>query len=116
MFTTIFVISAIYLFNVNPALTVLNAFSFYRDARARWEEERLAKAPPEEQLEVMRKRTQRKIEELQRKAREGTTDTVPGLQSTYEAPDKPDLIVGGRETPAAAARRVIETLAEKGYA
>jgi len=84
LFTTLFVISAIYLFNVNPALTVLNAFSFYRDWRARWEEERLAKAPPEEQLEVMRKRTQRKIEELQRKAREEAT-ALPELDEV-EAP------------------------------
>ncbi|HEY9127690.1 MAG TPA: DNA translocase FtsK 4TM domain-containing protein, partial [Acidobacteriaceae bacterium] len=84
LFTTILVISVIYLFNVNPVLTLLNAFSFYRDWSARREEERLAKAPPEEQLEVMRKRTQRKIEELQRKAREGT---LP--EPAEEAEEKP---------------------------
>jgi S-DNA-T family DNA segregation ATPase FtsK/SpoIIIE len=70
LFSTILVISAIYLFNVNPVVTVLNAFSFYREWRARYEEERLAKAPPQEQLEALRRRNQRKIEELERKARE----------------------------------------------
>jgi len=70
LFTTILLVSAIYLFNVNPALTVLNAFSFYREWRARYEEQRLSKAPPQEQLEALRKRNQRKIEELERKARE----------------------------------------------
>ena len=70
LFSTILLVSAIYLFNVNPALTVLNAFSFYREWRARYEEERLAKAPPQEQLEALRRRNQRKIEELERKARE----------------------------------------------
>ena len=72
LFTTILVISCIYLFNVNPVLTVLNAFSFYREWRAQYEEDRLAKAPPQEQLEALRKRNQRKIEELERKAREQT--------------------------------------------
>jgi S-DNA-T family DNA segregation ATPase FtsK/SpoIIIE len=68
LFATIFCISAIYLFNVNPVMTVLNAFSFYRNWKVRYEEERLAKAPPQEQLEALRKRNQRKIEELERKA------------------------------------------------
>jgi S-DNA-T family DNA segregation ATPase FtsK/SpoIIIE len=68
VFTTIFGISAIYLFNVNPVLTVLNAFSFYREWKLRSEEERLEKAPPKEKLEAMRIRNQRKIEELEREA------------------------------------------------
>ncbi|HEX4141607.1 MAG TPA: DNA translocase FtsK [Candidatus Methylacidiphilales bacterium] len=73
LFTTILLVSAIYLFNVNPVLTVLNAFSFYRNWRARYEEERLSKAPPQEQLEALRRRNQRKIEELERRAREEAT-------------------------------------------
>ncbi|MEI9999605.1 MAG: DNA translocase FtsK [Verrucomicrobiota bacterium] len=68
LFGLIFVISTIYLFNVNPVLTVLNAFSFYREWTAQREEEKLAKASPEEKLEALRKRNQRKIEELERKA------------------------------------------------
>ncbi len=68
LFATIFGISAIYLFNVNPVMTVLNAFSFYREWKVRSEEERLEKAPPKEKLEAQRLRNQRKIEELERKA------------------------------------------------
>ena len=68
LFATTFGVSAIYLFNVNPVLTVLNAFSFYREWKIRSEEERLAKAPPKEQLEALHQRNQRKIEELERKA------------------------------------------------
>jgi adenylylsulfate kinase-like enzyme len=41
---------------------------------------------------------------------------VPGLQSAYEPPENPELIVdGGREIPEAAARRVMIKLAEMGY-
>jgi adenylylsulfate kinase-like enzyme len=51
-----------------------------------------------------------------RKAREGEADAVPGLQSAYEPPEKPELFVDGdREMPETAARRVIIKLAEKGY-
>lgn len=53
---------------------------------------------------------------IYRKAREGEADTVPGLQSAYEPPEKPELVVnGGRETPETAARRVVIKLSEKGY-
>ena len=68
LFATIFGISAIYLFNVNPVLTVLNAFSFYREWKIRSEEERLAKAPPKEQLEAQQRRIKKEIEELSKKA------------------------------------------------
>jgi adenylylsulfate kinase len=41
---------------------------------------------------------------------------VPGLQSTYEPPQTPEVIVrGDQESPEAAARRVISKLIEKGY-
>ena len=36
VFATIFGISAIYLFNVNPVMTALNAFSFYREWKIRY--------------------------------------------------------------------------------
>lgn len=53
---------------------------------------------------------------IYRKARAGEADTVPGLQSAYEPPEKPELVVdGGQEIPEAAARRVMIKLAEKGY-
>jgi Adenylylsulphate kinase len=53
---------------------------------------------------------------IYRKAREREVDTVPGFQSAYEPPERPELVVdGGRETPEAAARRVMIKLAEKGY-
>jgi adenylylsulfate kinase len=49
-------------------------------------------------------------------ARAGAARSVPGLQSTYEPPEKPELVVdGGREMPETAARRVMIMLAEKGY-
>ena len=68
VFTTIFGISAIYLFNVNPVVTVLNAFSWYREWKIRSEEERLAKASPQEQLEARQQRIRKQIEEVQKKA------------------------------------------------
>jgi S-DNA-T family DNA segregation ATPase FtsK/SpoIIIE len=67
LFGTIFLISAIYLFNVNPITTTLGAFSWYRAWRERCEEERLAKAPPEEQLDHQHERLRRQIEALEKK-------------------------------------------------
>ena len=53
---------------------------------------------------------------IYRRAGEGEANTVPGLQSAYEPPERPELVVdGGQERPETAARRVIEKLAEKGY-
>jgi adenylylsulfate kinase len=53
---------------------------------------------------------------IYRKARAGEADTVPGLQSAYEPPEKPELVVDGvRELPETAARRLMIKLAEKGY-
>jgi adenylylsulfate kinase len=41
---------------------------------------------------------------------------VPGLQTTYEPPETPDLVVKCEdESPEAAARRVVALLVEKGY-
>jgi len=49
-------------------------------------------------------------------ARYGHASNVPGVQAVYEAPETPEMLVhGDRETPDAAAHRVIEKLVEKGY-
>ncbi len=61
-------------------MTALNAFSFYRNWKSRYEEERLSKAPPQEQLEALRKRNQRKIDELERKAREEAFAPTPSIE------------------------------------
>jgi adenylylsulfate kinase len=53
---------------------------------------------------------------IYRKARNGAAHSVPGLQSSYEPPEKPDLVVrGDQEIPEAAAQRVMNKLAERGY-
>ena len=53
---------------------------------------------------------------IYRKAREGEANSVPGLQSAYEPPENPELVVdGGQEQPEAAARRIVRKLAEEGY-
>ncbi len=49
-------------------------------------------------------------------ARQRSTNRVPGLQSVYEKPQAPEVVVrGDRETPDAAAQRVIAKLIGKGY-
>jgi S-DNA-T family DNA segregation ATPase FtsK/SpoIIIE len=67
-FATAFCVSGIYLFNVNPVMTVLNAFSFYREWKIRSEEDRLAKASPKEQLDARHQRIRKQIEEVQKQA------------------------------------------------
>ena len=53
---------------------------------------------------------------IYRKASEGKANTVPGLQSDYEPPEKPDVVVDGvRELPETAARRVMIKLTDKKY-
>lgn len=53
---------------------------------------------------------------IYRRAREGEAQTVPGLQTTYEVPEKPEVVLhGDRDTPEDAAGRVITKLAELGY-
>jgi S-DNA-T family DNA segregation ATPase FtsK/SpoIIIE len=68
LFTTAFCISTIYLFNVNPVMTALNAFSWYREWKIRHEEKRLANASPQEQLDARHQRIRKQIEEVQKKA------------------------------------------------
>ncbi|MCE0498722.1 MAG: DNA translocase FtsK [Methylacidiphilales bacterium] len=88
LFGTVFGISAIYLFNMNPVMTVLNACSWYRNWLVRREEERLANASPEEQLDAEQKRIRRKIEELQKKASQ--TDE-PELEPAVEPAPAPRI-------------------------
>jgi adenylylsulfate kinase len=53
---------------------------------------------------------------IYRRAREGAAETVPGLQTAYEAPEKPEVVLqGDREAPEDAARRVIAKLVEMEY-
>ncbi len=50
------------------------------------------------------------------KAQQGKATTVPGLQSAYEPPERPEVVVHGDwEAPEVAARRVVATLVDKGY-
>jgi S-DNA-T family DNA segregation ATPase FtsK/SpoIIIE len=66
LFGTIFVISSIYLFNFNPILTLLGAFSWYREWVEAREERRLAEAPAHERLALESQRIRKKMEELSR--------------------------------------------------
>jgi adenylylsulfate kinase len=53
---------------------------------------------------------------IYRRAREGNSDSVPGLQHPYEPPDQPDVEMhGDSETPDDAARRIVEKLIERGF-
>ncbi len=55
---------------------------------------------------------------LYRKARSGETSTLPGVQASYESPERPDVVVsgaGGLREAAAAARAIVGALERKGY-
>jgi len=53
---------------------------------------------------------------IYRQAQASATATVPGLQTAYEPPERPDLIIDCEsETAQAGARRVVALLTEKGY-
>lgn len=53
---------------------------------------------------------------IYRRAREGGASAVPGVQAEYEPPEHPDITIeGDRETPEAAAARVIAKLVERGW-
>jgi len=53
---------------------------------------------------------------IYRRAREGAAETVPGLQTAYEVPEKPEMVLmGDREAPEDAARTVINKLVEMNY-
>ena len=53
---------------------------------------------------------------IYKKGREGAASTVPGLQSRYEPPENPELVIqGGEETPESGAQKVIEALLKRGW-
>jgi adenylylsulfate kinase len=53
---------------------------------------------------------------IYRQGQGSATATVPGLQTAYEPPETPDLVVHGEaESPESAAGRVVALLIEKGY-
>jgi adenylylsulfate kinase len=49
------------------------------------------------------------------KARADQASTVPGVQSTYEPPDHPEVVVSGNADPAKAARHIVDALSQRGY-
>lgn len=53
---------------------------------------------------------------IYQRTRQGEASSVPGLQSPYEPPERPDIEVHGDcEAPEAAAQRVVAKLIEKGF-
>jgi adenylylsulfate kinase len=53
---------------------------------------------------------------IYRRARQAEASSVPGLQTAYEPPETPDVVMNGdREDPESAARRIVAKLREKGY-
>jgi S-DNA-T family DNA segregation ATPase FtsK/SpoIIIE len=88
LFGTIFAISCIYLFNFNPILTALGAFSFYRTWLEEREERRLAEAPPQERLALESQRIRKKMEELHRKAAlEPLLEPIAAAPATIRRPE-----------------------------
>lgn len=84
----------------------------YRD-RARHQISRFLEVFVDSPLETCMKRDPKGI---YARARTAGANTVPGLQSDYEPPGRPDVLVrGDREAPHAAAARVIEKLLNEGY-
>jgi adenylylsulfate kinase len=52
---------------------------------------------------------------IYRMAHEGKASSVPGLQSSYEPPEHPDIVIhADREQPQEAARRIMQMLKDKG--
>ncbi len=53
---------------------------------------------------------------IYRRGAEGTAKDVPGVSAPYEPPLLPEVVVDGeRDDPAAAARRIVSALEEKGF-
>ncbi len=52
---------------------------------------------------------------IYRKALSGQASTVPGLQSSYERPEHPDVLVSGSGDGPEAARTLLRTLEGRGY-
>jgi len=84
----------------------------YRD-RARQRIARFAEVFVDCPLEVCESRDPKG---LYRRAREGASSTLPGLQAVYEAPLAPELVVrGDTGTPADAARAIVALLEARGW-
>ena len=85
---------------------------YYRD-RARQQIPRFLEVYVDCPLSVCMKRDPKGI---YRRAKDGSAESVPGLQTAYEPPDDPDLVIrGDSESPDAAAGRVLAKLIEKRY-
>jgi S-DNA-T family DNA segregation ATPase FtsK/SpoIIIE len=98
LFGTIFGVSGIYLFNFNPILTALGAFSFYRTWVEEREERRLAQAPPQERLALESQRIRKKMQELHRKAAlEPLLEPIPPSPATIRRPEDEDVAEPGPE-------------------
>jgi adenylylsulfate kinase len=83
----------------------------YRD-RARQQIPAFVEVFVECPLEICMKRDPKGIYQ---KAREGQATNVPGLQTAYEPPLNPDIVIhGDRDDPSDAAHRIIEVLLGKG--
>jgi adenylylsulfate kinase len=53
---------------------------------------------------------------IYRRGADGTAQNVPGVSAPYEPPFTPEVVVDGeRDDPADAARRIVSTLAKKGF-
>ncbi len=53
---------------------------------------------------------------IYKKGREGAASTVPGLQSHYEPPENPEVVIqGNKETPESGAQKVIDVLLKRGW-
>jgi adenylylsulfate kinase len=53
---------------------------------------------------------------IYRMAREGRASNVPGLQTSYEPPEHPDIVIHTEsEEPEESARRIFKVLSEKGF-
>ena len=54
--------------------------------------------------------------QIYRKGCEGGANSVPGIQSAYEPPERPDVVVNGEtDQSEAAARRILLALSERNY-
>lgn len=84
----------------------------YRD-RGRTALERFLEVHVDAPLEVCRARDPKG---LYRSAAASAGSTLPGVGAAYEPPEHPDLVVGrGGESAAAAARRILAALDERGW-
>jgi len=53
---------------------------------------------------------------IYKRARDGGVSSVPGLQTPYEPPEQPDVVIfGDREDPEVAVKRILDKLREKQY-